>query len=71
METIPQLLSQDPERLRILKMLAGLNLKDAYIAAGFVRNMVWDYLHKKPQNKQTATPLNLSLIHISEPTRPY
>ena len=31
-----------------------LNLPDCYIAAGFVRNMVWDHLH----GKSVPTPLN-------------
>lgn len=54
MQSIPDLLLQDSQRLRILKLLATIDLKDAYIAAGFVRNMVWDALHEKP----TPTPLN-------------
>lgn len=54
MRSIPQLLLKDRQRLRILKLLASINLKDAYIAAGFVRNMVWDELHQKV----TPTALN-------------
>ncbi len=54
MQSIQQLLLQDPQRLRMLNLVASLKLKDAYIAAGFVRNMVWDELHKKA----ISTPLN-------------
>lgn len=54
MQSIQSLLQQDPQRLRILNLLATIELKDAYIAAGFVRNMVWDALHEI----STATPLN-------------
>jgi len=54
MQSIQQLLQQDLERLRLLNLVASINLKDAYIAAGFVRNMVWDELHQKA----LSTPLN-------------
>ena len=31
--------------MRLLRAVASLALPDCYIAAGFVRNMVWDHLH--------------------------
>lgn len=31
--------------MKLLKAVASLGLPDCYIAAGFVRNMVWDHLH--------------------------
>lgn len=31
--------------MHILQCVAALGLPDCYVAAGFVRNMVWDYLH--------------------------
>ena len=34
--------------MALLHMVAQLNLPDWYIAAGFVRNMVWDDLHGYP-----------------------
>ena len=49
MLSITQLILKDTKRLRLLKLLASLDLKDAYIAAGFVRNMVWDELHQKTE----------------------
>ncbi|MDB5768773.1 MAG: hypothetical protein JWQ61_3587 [Collimonas fungivorans] len=39
------LLQADPERLRILALVHSLRLPDCWIAAGFVRNAVWDFLH--------------------------
>jgi len=51
---LTQLVKQDTLRQQALSCLQSLNLPDGYIAAGFVRNLVWDHLHKKP----TPTPLN-------------
>lgn len=51
------LLEQDAMRLLALshfqKIVTRLDLADAWIAAGFVRNLVWDALHG-----YAATPLN-------------
>ncbi len=46
------LISKDPFRLEILKIVSQLNLPDCWVAAGFVRNLVWDHLHG------TTTPLS-------------
>jgi hypothetical protein len=54
MNRITQLVKQDPIRLKALDCLRLLNLPQSYIAAGFVRNLVWDHLHQKT----IATPLN-------------
>jgi len=58
MDKISQLLiklvKQDALRLQALECLHLLNLPQGYIAAGFVRNLVWDHLHKKV----ITTPLN-------------
>ncbi|WP_432463119.1 MULTISPECIES: nucleotidyltransferase family protein [unclassified Agarivorans] len=54
METIIQLLQNDRQRLQALDCVHRLGLPQGYLAAGFVRNMVWDHLHHKP----VATPLN-------------
>ncbi|WP_375753592.1 nucleotidyltransferase family protein [Vibrio sp. HN007] len=51
---IHELLLQDPFRLQALNTIAQLNLPQCFIAAGFVRNLVWDHLH----SKTTPTPLN-------------
>ncbi len=39
------LLSADPWRMEILHLLRSLALPDSWIAAGFVRDAVWDHLH--------------------------
>lgn len=51
----------DPERMGALETASDLELKDWCIAAGFVRNMVWDKLH----GKSALTPLNdVDLIYF-------
>jgi hypothetical protein len=39
-------IKEDDLRMRALTLAAGLNLPDHYIAAGFVRNLIWDKLHR-------------------------
>ena len=48
MQRIKQLLRADKQRMKLLSIVASLNLPDCYIAAGFLRNMVWDHLHHFP-----------------------
>ncbi|MBI9103771.1 MAG: nucleotidyltransferase family protein [Spirochaetales bacterium] len=45
MERIIEILKQDPIRLDVLNITFELNLPQCYVAAGFVRNMIWDHLH--------------------------
>lgn len=47
-------LRADAERLAALREARELELSDWWLAAGFVRNLVWDQLHDYAQ----ATPLN-------------
>lgn len=54
MDRIVELIKQDPVRVNALKCVSQLGLPQCYIAAGFVRNLVWDALH----GFQVATPLN-------------
>ena len=54
MDGIVKLIKQDSLRMKALDYVASLNLPNAYIAAGFVRNLVWDNLHQK----NISTPLN-------------
>lgn len=42
---IKSIISRDPVRWRLLKIVHSLQLPDCWIGAGFVRNAVWDYLH--------------------------
>jgi len=51
---IISLLKRDSLRQQALDCVFNLNLPDSYIAAGFIRNLVWDYLHKNT----ISTPLN-------------
>ena len=39
------LLLSDPVRLNALQAVAALELPDCWIAAGFIRDAVWDHLH--------------------------
>lgn len=58
MDRIVELLKQDPLRVQILEAVCALNLPQCYIAAGFVRNMVWDHLH------DYIEPTNLNDIDV-------
>jgi hypothetical protein len=42
---IAALITHDFMRMRLLKAVSELSLPDAWIGAGFVRNLVWDALH--------------------------
>ena len=58
---IRQWLSEDRERMAMLELAAGQGLSDWCLAAGFVRNLVWDRLH----GYRPATALNdIDLIHF-------
>lgn len=50
---IEALIAQNPMRMRLLQLVCDLHLPDAWIGAGFVRNLVWDALH----GFATSTPL--------------
>lgn len=53
-KTIIKFVLQDQMRVRALDAANQLKLPQCYIAAGFVRNLVWDHLHQK----SCPTPLN-------------
>lgn len=53
-DKLAQFLAEDPLRIQALECVRSLALPDCYIAAGFVRNLVWDNLHQK----HNPTPLN-------------
>lgn len=53
LHTLQQYLNSDSARMSALKALKQLNLPSGYIAAGFLRNLVWDKLHG-----DMCTPLN-------------
>ncbi|TOF34643.1 nitrate reductase [Vibrio parahaemolyticus] len=54
MDKIVELTKQDPIRVEALNYVSELELLQCYIAAGFVRNLVWDALH----DFKVSTPLN-------------
>jgi len=54
MDKIITLIKQDDLRLAALDCVFQLNLPQCYLAAGFVRNLVWDHLHRNA----FPTPLN-------------
>jgi len=51
-QRIIQLIKSDELRMKALRLVASLHLPDWLIAAGFVRNAVWDSL------LDVTTPLN-------------
>jgi len=46
------LVASDRRRMRVLESVRDLGLPDCWVAAGFVRNCVWDHAHRYP-----ASPL--------------
>ncbi|MCV6611262.1 MAG: nucleotidyltransferase family protein [Amphritea sp.] len=60
-DTLNLLIGSDQLRAKALSCVAQLNLPDHYIAAGFIRNRVWDHLHGYTR----PTPLNdIDLIYF-------
>jgi hypothetical protein len=47
-------IKKDLERMGALQTASTLQLNDWCIAAGFVRNMVWDKLHKKESKRNNG-----------------
>ncbi|KGJ91738.1 nucleotidyltransferase family protein [Colwellia psychrerythraea] len=69
-QLISQLMTQDSLRLQALESVRVLDLPDGYIAAGFVRNLVWDHLHHKalpsPLNDIDVIYFDLDESHINK-----
>ena len=56
-----ELLLRDTFRMNCLRAARQLRLKDYYLAAGFLRNAIWDHLHGLPK----MTPLNdIDLVYF-------
>jgi len=51
---ICSILRLDPFRWRLLGVVRDLDLPDCWIGAGFVRNAVWDRLHKRSPSRPTG-----------------
>ncbi|WP_218921030.1 nucleotidyltransferase family protein [Massilia putida] len=41
------LIASDDRRMRVLRIVRDLGLPDCWVAAGFVRNRVWDHAHRR------------------------
>lgn len=54
MARLQALLARDPYRSEALAAVAELALPDGWIAAGFVRDAVWDHLHGDPVSRPTG-----------------
>ena len=62
-EHIIHWLKEEPYHWQALQVASKLNLKDWCLAAGFVRNLVWDKLH----NYTSISPLNdIDLIYFDD-----
>jgi hypothetical protein len=44
-EKLKQLISENEQMMKDLKLVRDLDLPDCYIAAGYIRNYIWDRLH--------------------------
>jgi len=63
MDRVITLIEKDELRVKALDCVQQLDLPYCYLAAGFVRNLVWDHLHQK----STSTPLNdADVIYFDE-----
>ena len=47
-EAIVEQIQADPEMMTVLAIIRDLNLADAWLAAGAVRNFIWNQLSGKP-----------------------
>ena len=53
------LVANDPARMHILEIVKGLQLRDCWVAAGFIRSLVWDHLHGRAVS---ALPSDVDVI---------
>jgi hypothetical protein len=53
------LIAADNARMRILYLVREMGLPDCWVAAGFVRNRVWDYVH---QRSRSPLPQDIDVI---------
>jgi hypothetical protein len=47
---LQELIASDCRRMRILQLVGELGLPDCWVAAGFVRNRVWDFMHQHQES---------------------
>lgn len=67
MTGIIEIIKADPIRLKALKAVSELGLPNGYVAAGFVRNGVWDWLHQYSTPTQ-LTDLDVIYFDANEPS---
>ncbi|MCQ4312210.1 nucleotidyltransferase family protein [Pseudomonas stutzeri] len=48
------IITNDPVRMRILRLVKELGLPDCWVAAGFVRSAIWDQLHQRSHSNLPA-----------------
>jgi hypothetical protein len=58
---VADIIAQDPVAMKQLRVARELALPDWCIAAGFVRNRVWDHLHGVPPGRQ---PVDIDVIYF-------
>lgn len=56
---LQSLIAADEQRMRILRIVRGLDLPDCWVAAGFVRSCVWDDRH---QRSPSPMPSDIDVI---------
>jgi len=44
---LQSMIAADTQRMHVLRLVRELHLPDCWVAAGFVRSCVWDYLHQR------------------------
>ncbi|HZG87833.1 nucleotidyltransferase family protein [Paenibacillus sp.] len=59
-EKLIEIMLMNPRSVRDLEAVKSLKLKNWFIAAGYVRNQVWDYLHN---NKETLIFEDVDIIY--------
>lgn len=47
-------MASDPASMRVLHSVRALGFPDCWVAAGFVRNCVWDHLHRRATSPVTG-----------------
>lgn len=54
LSALRMLIEADRARMRIVGIVAGLGLPDCWVAAGAIRNAVWDHLHGYPPSPPSS-----------------
>lgn len=49
-QRLRELIASDPARMQILRHVRALSLPDCWVAAGVIRSLVWDHLHRRTRS---------------------